>query len=504
MNPSTLLGGATKPRAIRGSGPQASMVKSAKKINPKLFFAIVSLLESLIAIFSGLGVFLIIGGGNKLYLFIMALTGTAALSLHSLFKYSIAVSAESFIRLRLFGRLRSMLLSVVLPITCVSLLSSTLEYDRNDAFYLMGISRVLWVWSAASAAGAVILHICVWCVLRSWRARAILVQRIAIVGAGGLADRFVKWLEFAYPDLVEIVGVFDDRERERAEELPLRHLLRGTIDDLLHISRTVHIDRVVVALPHAAEGRLLYILQKLRRLPADITLAPDLIGFAAARDFGRKGSALPLFDIYACPLRSSEQLAKGIFDRVVAAGLIVLFLPTLLLICLAIFLESPGPILFRQLRYGLGHQVIAVLKFRTMYYEFSDYNCVRQTELHDKRTTRIGRWLRRLSLDELPQLFNILRGEMSLVGPRPLATEMRVENQLNHDLVSEYCYRHRVKPGITGWAQIHGLRGAIYSREALLERVLYDLYYIDNWSFWLDLRILLLTAKEIFVSKNAY
>lgn len=472
-----------------------------KKINPNVVLLFANLTESAILVLSALLAASMIKNFDKLHEVIAVLVFVAVINSHLLLKHKNNISANEFIQLPFSRRLIRGISFGPLPIICTTIFISIVEPDILRDW---DTSWILWRWSAIAGISVVIFHICVWYKLRHWRAEARLVQRVAVVGAGTHADRLVKWLDLTYRDLIEIVGVFDDRGGERFAELPLKHRVQGTIDDLLRMSENVHIDRILVALPHAAEERLLYILRRLRRLPGDITLAPDMIGFAVVEQQDRKVGALPLFDVYSRPLKVGEQLVKTVFDRVVAAGLIFLFLPIILLICLVVSIDSRGPIFFRQKRYGLGHRVITVLKFRTMYSEHSDYSCFRQTQVCDPRTTRIGRWLRRMSLDELPQLFNVLRGDMSLIGPRPLAIEMRVEDKLNADLVSEYCWRHRVKPGITGWAQIHGLRGAIYSQEALEERVTYDLYYIDNWSLWLDIKILVYTIKATLTTTNAY
>jgi Undecaprenyl-phosphate glucose phosphotransferase len=496
-----MLDSATETPTTRATVTRPVMAKCGRSINPGLIPPIVHFLEILVVILTGLMAILVTRNSSDLSHFICVLTVFTSISFSLFINSHSKLSAEIFVELAFYQRLTNGFLPIFLPISCVAAFMSIVEHSNNGIFAYLAVGPILWLWVMFLAIAFVILHTSITYVLRYWRNKGVLVQKIAIVGAGKHADLLMNWLKLAHPHLIEIVGVFEDRNGERAAELPLRHLVRGTIDDLLDLSAQVHIDRVLVALPHAAETRLLRILRKLRALPADITLAPDLIGFAALQE---SGPGLPLTDVYARPLRIGEQLLKTVFDRTVAAGLVILLLPVLLSISLAIYLESGRPILFRQKRYGLGHQIITVFKFRTMYSELSDHNCFQQTAISDPRTTNVGRWLRRLSLDELAQLFNVLRGNMSLVGPRPLAVEMRVEDKLNKDLVAEYCLRHRVKPGITGWAQIHGLRGAVYSREALQKRVIYDLAYIDNWSFWLDIRILASTVKELFIGRNAY
>jgi lipopolysaccharide/colanic/teichoic acid biosynthesis glycosyltransferase len=187
-----------------------------------------------------------------------------------------------------------------------------------------------------------------------------------------------------------------------------------------------------------------------------------------------------------------------------AALLLLLLGPLLLVLALGVKLSSPGSVFFRQERHGLGNRVFQVFKFRTMRVEMHDLGGRRQTERNDPRVTFFGAILRRTSLDELPQLINVLKGDMSLVGPRPLPLQMRVDDRLNYEIVAEYAFRHRVKPGITGLAQVKGHRGPVSSAEALRSRIACDLYYIDHWSLWLDLKILAKTSAVCVLGKNAF
>jgi lipopolysaccharide/colanic/teichoic acid biosynthesis glycosyltransferase len=167
-------------------------------------------------------------------------------------------------------------------------------------------------------------------------------------------------------------------------------------------------------------------------------------------------------------------------------------------------LDSPGPVFFRQRRHGFNGREIEVWKFRTMFADQTDDRCKQQTRRDDPRVTRLGRLLRKTSIDELPQLFNVLAGEMSIVGPRPHAVGMRTDNRLSKEIVAEYAHRYRVKPGITGWAQVNGYRGAMNSAALLRKRVEYDLYYIENWSLALDLKIMALTVLHLLTMRDAY
>jgi Undecaprenyl-phosphate glucose phosphotransferase len=361
----------------------------------------------------------------------------------------------------------------------------------------------LLIWALASVGGIALTRIVLSLLLARWRAAGRLKQLVAVYGTGDLAERLVKRLG-ACPETIEIVGVFDDRAGRGVVGEVLRGLPHGTTAELVELSRQFEIDRIVVALPHSAEQRLLEILRKLHKMPVEISLAPDMVGFnVPAKDHEAFGG-LPLLDVYGRPLSFGESLAKSAFDRLAAGLGIVVLSPVLFAIAAAIRLDSKGPALFRQNRYGFGDRVIQVYKFRTMRAETADANGEKQTAANDPRLTRIGGFLRRWSLDELPQLLNVLRGELSLVGPRPHAVSMRVRQRRNEDIVPDYALRHHVKPGITGWAQVNGYHGPVETEKALHERVAYDLDYINHWSLWFDIRIILKTLFIAFGQRHAY
>jgi exopolysaccharide biosynthesis polyprenyl glycosylphosphotransferase len=204
------------------------------------------------------------------------------------------------------------------------------------------------------------------------------------------------------------------------------------------------------------------------------------------------------------PLKNWARVTKWLEDKVLSAVLLVAFAPVMGLIALAIRMESEGPVFFVQRRFGFNNELIPVLKFRTMRQALTDQSGAARTVRNDPRVTKVGRILRRTSLDELPQLINVLRGEMSLVGPRPHVPAMQAGQQLYHEAVRSYFLRHHVRPGMTGWAQVHNLRGEIASLAAAQERVAYDLYYIEHWSVWMDLKIILLTFRTVLSLTNAY
>jgi Undecaprenyl-phosphate glucose phosphotransferase len=361
----------------------------------------------------------------------------------------------------------------------------------------------LLLWAVGSVAGITAVRLVLSVRLARWRAAGRLKQVVAVYGTGDLAERLVARLA-ACPETVEIVGVFDDRAGRGVVGAGLRELPHGTTAELVELSRQLEIDRIVVALPHSAEKRLLEILRKLHKMPVEISLAPDMVGFnLPAKDHEAFGG-LPLLDVYGRPLTFGQVLVKGAFDRLAAALGILLLSPLLLIVALVIRLDSKGPVLFRQNRFGFGDRVIGVYKFRTMTAESADTNGEKQTEIDDPRITRVGGLLRRLSIDELPQLLNVLRGELSLVGPRPHAVSMRVKQRRNEDIVPDYALRHHVRPGITGWAQVNGYHGPVETERHLHERVAYDLDYINHWSLWFDIRILLRTLVIAFGQRHAY
>jgi Undecaprenyl-phosphate glucose phosphotransferase len=255
------------------------------------------------------------------------------------------------------------------------------------------------------------------------------------------------------------------------------------------------VDLVVIALPGAASRRIRDIMGRMSALPIDIRLAPDLGSFHFREARVSSISGLPFLNLRDRPISGGSATVKRIEDLALASLLLLMLGPLMLLLALVVRLDSAGPALFVQTRLGFNHRVIRVRKFRSMRVDEADAAGRWQAVRQDPRVTRFGRWLRRTSLDELPQLLNVLAGDMSLVGPRPHALDTRAAGEPFDQAVADYAARHRVKPGITGWAQIHGWRGETDTVEKLRQRVAHDMHYIDNWSIGLDLTILLRTAS---------
>jgi Undecaprenyl-phosphate glucose phosphotransferase len=279
----------------------------------------------------------------------------------------------------------------------------------------------------------------------------------------------------------------------------------GTVDDLVAYARRTKLDLVVFTLPISAERRILQMLAKLWILPIDIRLSAHMSKLRLRpRSYSYIGT-VPVLDVVDKPIADWDLVLKWMFDKIVGFALLILLSPILIAAAIAVKPDSRGPVLFRQKRYGFNNELIEVFKFRSMYVEATDATASKLVTKDDPRVTRVGRFIRKTSIDELPQLLNVvLKGNLSLVGPRPHALQAKAENRLYDQVVDGYFARHKVKPGITGWAQINGWRGETDTSEKIQRRVEHDLYYIENWSVFFDLYILAKTPFALLRSKNAY
>jgi len=339
---------------------------------------------------------------------------------------------------------------------------------------------------------------------RRWAREGRMERRAVIVGGGTAAERLIRSIARQPDNDIRICGIFDDRNDDRSPPIVAGYPKLGNIGELLAFARIAHIDMLIVSLPVAAESRLLSLMKKLWVLPVDIRLAADSSSLRyRPRTYSYIG-ALPMLDMADKPIADWDYVAKRSFDIVFSLLGIVLFLPVMAATAIAIKLDSRGPVLFRQKRLGFNNEVVEVFKFRSMYADQCDPTARNAVVRDDPRVTRVGRFIRKASIDELPQFFNVLRGDLSLVGPRPHAVSGQTRHRLYHDVVDGYFARHRVKPGVTGWAQINGWRGEIDSDEKITMRTQFDLYYIENWSLWFDLKILLLTPLRLLDTRNTY
>jgi Undecaprenyl-phosphate glucose phosphotransferase len=362
-------------------------------------------------------------------------------------------------------------------------------------FMVWAISGFFWMLAARMSFASVIRH---------YNAQGHFNRRAIIVGGGSEAEMAIATLQNSRDTGVTLLGFFDDRDDERSppESRGLRKL--GSLEDLISFVRRTRVDTLIVTLPVTAERRLMQIVSRLWVLPVDIRLSAHGQQLRyRPRAYSHIGN-LALLDVFDKPLGDWGPLLKSIEDRVIAAFALVVLSPVILGVALAVKLTSKGPVLFKQKRYGFNNELIEVYKFRSMYTDMSDADAAKLATRDDPRITPVGRIIRRTSLDELPQLFNVLRGELSLVGPRPHATKASAAGALYENAVQGYFARHKVKPGMTGWAQINGWRGETDTAEKIQRRVEHDLYYIENWSLTFDLYILARTPLALINTQNAY
>ncbi len=341
--------------------------------------------------------------------------------------------------------------------------------------------------------------------VRHWTRMGRLVRRTVIVGGGPAGAALIESLRAQQDSDLEICGLFDDRADDRSPPTAGGVSKLGTVDNLVEFARRTRIDLLLVSLPITAEERLLQMVRKLWVLPVDIRLAAHMNRLRfRPRAYSYIGN-VPMLDVFDRPIADWDVVLKWLFDRVIGALMLLVLSPVMAAVAVLIKLDSKGPVLFKQRRYGFNNELIEVYKFRSMYVEQSDANAAQLVTKGDPRVTRVGRFIRKSSLDELPQLFNVVfKGNLSLVGPRPHATQAKAANHLYDEVVDGYFARHRVKPGITGWAQVNGWRGETDTPEKIQRRVEHDLYYIENWSVLFDFYILAKTPWSLLKTESAY
>jgi len=357
------------------------------------------------------------------------------------------------------------------------------------------------IWFSAASALLISYRLLMQDVLGSLSRARVFDERVAVYGAGKIAERVETYVREAGNGM-RFAGTFDDRtDASRLDDsAPTQN---GGLVDLIEAGREGRVDRIIVALPQAADSRLEQITRELDQLPVTVHAVTHFSSDLLARPGGHKVSSLGpvgLINVKERPLADWAPIVKRAEDVLISATLLILTLPITLIIALMIKATSRGPVLFRQRRRGLNQKVIEVLKFRSMTVQENGGE-VRQATKDDQRVTAIGWFLRRSSLDELPQLANVLIGEMSLVGPRPHAL---VHDEKWGEMLEQYANRHQVKPGITGLAQVRGLRGEARTPKDIQDRINADLEYIGNWSLWLDLSIIARTLGTVIGAKNAY
>jgi Undecaprenyl-phosphate glucose phosphotransferase len=338
----------------------------------------------------------------------------------------------------------------------------------------------------------------------SWAKHGRFAYRTLVVGVGENAKMLLEQLKARGDLRTQVVGFVDVDT-----ELPPDRDFHGypvfqDISQVIALLRQNAADEIIVALPWSAEEKLYDLITLLATVPVPIRLAPNLLGFRFPDRKFTTRAGLPMMKLFDRPISGWSYVVKLVEDQLLAISALVVTAPLFLLIAAAIKLDSPGPVFFKQKRFGFNDSVIQVWKFRSMRVESADSPEETGTTKNDPRVTRVGRILRKSSLDELAQLINVVRGEMSVVGPRPHVLAGEARGQLYQDVVNCYAARHKVKPGITGWAQVNGWRGQTDTVEKIRKRVEYDMYYINNWSPWFDLYIIIKTFRVILRAENAY
>ncbi|MDO9415985.1 undecaprenyl-phosphate glucose phosphotransferase [Pararhizobium sp.] len=340
--------------------------------------------------------------------------------------------------------------------------------------------------------------------IRRWARNGTMERRAVIVGGGEPAKALIRSLEQQPDNDIRICGIFDDRDERRSPFVIAGYPKLGTVVELVEFARLARIDLLIIALPLSAEARILALLKKLWILPIDIRLAAHANNLRfRPRSYSHVG-AVPMLDIFDKPINDWDSVAKRAFDIFFSVVALALLWPVFIGAAIAVKLSSPGPVFFKQKRHGFNNELIEIYKFRSMYTEMSDPTAKNAVTKGDPRVTRVGRFIRKSSIDELPQIFNVLKGQLSLVGPRPHAVEAQTQDRNYADVVEGYFARHRVKPGVTGWAQINGWRGEVDHDDKIKFRTAFDLYYIENWSLMFDLKILFLTPIRLLNTENAY
>lgn len=327
------------------------------------------------------------------------------------------------------------------------------------------------------------------------------VRKVVVIGSGKQGQRLLNYIAQSGPQYMSVIGVFDARKRVALKHVN-GHPILGGIDELMAFVRANRVDDVIIALPWSAEEHLKAIVEKIVELPINVFLSSDLAGFSLKFNASPSHyNDFPMVEIVNKPLSDWDIVFKYVEDMVLAGIALVLLAPLMLGIALAVRLSSPGPVLFRQKRLGFNNKEFVVYKFRSMYVSPQSEVKTIQAKRMDSRITAVGRFIRRTSLDELPQLFNVLGSTMSLVGPRPHAID---HNEEYSRQIFGYFARHRVKPGITGWAQVNGLRGETEVLSKMEDRIKYDHYYVENWSIMFDLKILIMTIYVVLFTRDAY
>ncbi|WP_349360483.1 undecaprenyl-phosphate glucose phosphotransferase [Stappia sp.] len=492
--PDSTQGGETK-----GLSPQALRVAqslSRSVISPAILSGVVRMVD--IGLVLGIGIVSLLAGLSGS---VPALSALAALAVALILSQAFLQAADCY----QIPVMRSPLSQATRVSIAWTLVFTAMMMISSFGALMPGVDgSTLLVWYALGLAFLLSARLVASVLVRRWTRDGRLERRAVIVGGGQAAADFIHEIESQPDNDIRICGLFDDRKGDRSPAVVAGYPKLGTVADLVEFARIARIDMLIVTIPLRAEKRLADFLKTLWVLPVDIRLSAHTDKMRFRDRASSFIGTVPFVDVVQKPLADWDGIAKRGFDLIFATLALIALSPVMLATALAIRLESKGPVLFRQKRYGFNNEVIEVLKFRSMYHEMADPEARRVVTRDDPRVTRVGKFIRRSSIDELPQLLNVLRGDLSLVGPRPHAVNAHTNEELWDKVVDGYFARHKVKPGVTGWAQINGWRGEVDKPEKIQKRVEYDVYYIENWSILFDLKILVLTPFALFKTENAY
>ncbi|MEM7302055.1 MAG: undecaprenyl-phosphate glucose phosphotransferase [Pseudomonadota bacterium] len=496
----SIAGSAVDPRdsvKLSNHAEQIAEQFAANAISPTLLTGVVRLIEWVVIFLLGVGIYagyVYPTDGFKLAYPVICFTGAtlALISLQAVDAYQISSLRTHTTQMgRIFG-------AWTLVFGFFALLAFFAKVSDEYSRYWFG------TWFVSGMIFFIIFRTVMATLVRKWSRDGRLERRAVIVGGGKNAEDLILSLEAQADNDIRICGIFDDRDGDRSPPMVAGYPKLGTISELVEFGRKARIDMLIVSLPISAEKRVLAMLKKVWVLPVDIRLSAhtNKLRFRP-RSYSYVG-AVPFLDVFDKPIADWDSVLKRAFDVVLSSLGILALSPIFLAAAIAIRLDSKGPVIFRQKRFGFNNEVIEVLKFRSMYHEQSDPDAKKVVTKNDSRVTRVGRFIRRTSIDELPQLFNVLKGDLSLVGPRPHAVNAHTQNRLWDEVVDGYFGRHKVKPGVTGWAQVNGWRGEVDTDEKIRRRVECDLYYIENWSVLFDLYIVMITPFKLLNTENAY
>ncbi|MBI4274027.1 MAG: undecaprenyl-phosphate glucose phosphotransferase [Rhizobiales bacterium] len=486
------------PRALSPAAAALAAESVLPAISPIVIAGIVRAVESASIAAIGLLVYALYVGSstNLLWQYLTAIVVITAIALFT-FQAADLYQIVAFRRpARSFTRMMSawsLVFLIAIGLSFFAKLDVTLSRVWLTSYYACGLVVLI-----ALRAG-------IYLIVRYWAREGRLTRRTVIVGGGEPGETLIRALQTQDDGDVRIVGMFDDRSDDRSPQTCGGRFKLGTVNDLVEFARRTRIDLVIFSLPISAEGRILEMLKKLWVLPIDIRLSAhnNKLRFRP-RSYSYVGN-VPVIDVFDRPIADWDVVMKWLFDKIVGGLALLATAPLMALIALAIKLDSRGPVFFKQKRYGFNNDLIEVYKFRSMYVEATDATASQLVTKDDPRVTRVGRLIRKASLDELPQLFNVVfTGNLSLVGPRPHAINAKAEARRYDEAVDGYFARHRVKPGVTGWAQVNGWRGETDTQEKIQKRVEFDLYYIENWSVLFDLYIVAVTPFALLKTENAY